>query len=679
MMATSGQLARSYLTSVTASSMFDASALSQLSQLKQAIRADKNLVEGVVRGTQGRFGFVVLDDGREAFLPPDEMSRVFPGDRVEICYEEDDKGKLTASLEKLISSTTKDVVGQYIVRGKGHFISTDMPQLSRWIFLPPKNRSNAQADDFLHCRITTHPFTDGKGQAKVVAVLGQTSTAGIEHKITVLKHQLQDQWTDKQQQQADELVSAALNTAERIDATAIPFVTIDSETTRDMDDALHISATTDGWQLQVAIADPGCGISLDSPLGKAALQRGNTAYLPGRAVTMLPEALTVDTYSLVPNEQRPALLFTININRDGSVASFDYQAAIIKSRHKLSYHQVARFLEDGDANAVPADCQADLKTLSACAEARTEYRREHMLLMDERADFELKLNEQWHVDHIECQPRSKAQQVVEESMLVTNACAGETFAQYPNSGIFSAHFGFREDKHADIHTLLNEDFAELAELDFTTREGYRQLIKALQSKPEAASRLTALRSNLQAGLLTTEAMPHLGLGMSYYATVTSPIRRYNDYFNHQALLAIRNNTPLPVTTAAELKILQEQIGKTRQSARDLENWLIRLYMNDKVGELFDGHIFRINPQGFTVKLDSNGVTGFVRIASKEEGFQFDPIRLTLKNEQVTYQLDQPLTVKLHEVNHERRQINFELLDASNPMAINGALATAAAE
>lgn len=647
--------------------MLDASALSQLSQLKQTIRADKNITEGVVRGTQGRFGFVLLDDGREAFLPPDEMTRVFPGDKVEISYEVDDKGKLTATLEKLLSSTTKDLVGQYIVRGKGHFIAVDMPQLSRWIFLPPKNRGNAKADDFLHCRITVHPFADGKGQAKLVEVLGQADTVGIEHKITVLKHQLQDQWTEKQQQQATQVAAAAIDSGERLDATAIAFVTIDSETTRDMDDALHISATADGWQLQVAIADPGCGISLDSPLGKAALQRGNTAYLPGRAVTMLPDTLTVDTYSLVPNEVRPALLFTIDIAHNGSVINFDYQSAMIKSRHKLSYRQVARFLEDGDTDAVPAACQDDLRTLSACAEARTAYRREHMLLMDERPDFELKLNEQWHIDRIECQPRNKAQQLVEESMLVTNACAGEIFAKHPNSGIFSAHFGFREDKHADIQTLLNEDFSELASIDFTTREGYCQLVKALQAKPEAASRLSALRSNLQPGVLTTEAKPHLGLGMHYYATVTSPIRRYNDYFNHQALAAIRSNTTRAVPTAAELQTLQEQIGKTRQAARDLENWLIRLFMTDKVGEVFDGRVFRVNAQGITVKLDDNGVTGFIRLASKEVNYQFDPIRLILKNEQVSYQLDQPLTIKVHEVNHERRQINFELIDANNPL------------
>lgn len=122
--------------------MLDTNSLSQLSQLKSAIRAEKDLAEGVVRGSQGRFGFVTLDDGREAFLPPDEMAKVLPGDRVEVSLNGNDdpnSSKLDAELEKLIKSEKKALVGRYVVRGKGHFFAVDMPQLNRWIFIPPKS------------------------------------------------------------------------------------------------------------------------------------------------------------------------------------------------------------------------------------------------------------------------------------------------------------------------------------------------------------------------------------------------------------------------------------------------------------------------------------------------------------------------------------------------------------
>jgi exoribonuclease-2/ribonuclease R len=322
---------------------------------------------------------------------------------------------------------------------------------------------------------------------------------------------------------------------------------------------------------------------------------------------------------------------------------------------------VADFLEQGNKDAVPADCQAVLSTLAACAEARTEFRRNNMLLMEERDDYELKLNDKKQIDYIERQQRNKAQQVVEEAMLVTNACAGETFAKHPNTGIFSAHQGFREEKHDDIKKVLQEDFPELAEIDFTTAEGYKQLINAMQDNPAAARQLSAFRLMLRPGELTLEPRPHMGLGMEYYATVTSPIRRYNDFYNHIALAAIRDQNKLNAPSEEDLQNLQTQIGKTRQSARDLENWLIRLYMEPKVGESFEGRIIRVNNQGVTVKLLDSGITGFVKIGSKEDSYTFDALRMTLGNDNNKYELDQDVTVKLANVNHDRKQINFEFV------------------
>lgn len=642
--------------------MLDLNALSQLSQLKTNLRAQKNLAEGTVRGTQGRFGFVLLDDGREAFLPPEAMARVFPGDRVEVVLTEDDKGKFTAELEKLIKSDTHLLVGQYLVRGKGHFIATDMPQLNRWIFLPPKDRNGVAPDDYLIGKITRHPFSDGKGQASVVRVLGSPATPGIEHAVTVHKHQLLNEWSAAEQAQTQALLDQPADTSARTDLTHIPFVTIDAVTTKDMDDALYAEATAAGWRLRVAIADPHSGIGLDSPLGKAAWTRGNTAYLPGGAVTMIPEPLANNTYSLIPDALRPAWVFTIDIDREGHVTGFDYEHATIRSRHKLSYTGVAAWLEQGDSDAVAADTQDMLKVLDDCAAARNRFRQQHMLLMEERDDFELVLNEQKQVERVERVQRNRGHQVVEESMLVTNACAGELFAQHPQTGIFSAHGGFREDRCDDIRAVLAEDLPHLAGLDITSADGYRALIQGLQQLPTAAPLLAALRLMLRAGELTCEARPHLGLGMQYYATVTSPIRRYNDLYNHAALAAIKSGRKIKAPDATQLAELQAQIGKTRQSARDLEQWLIRLYMETKIGTTGAGKIARINSQGISVRLNDSGITGFVKLGSKDAPISFDARRMVLTGENLRFEVEQPVQIRVVGVNHERRQINFELVD-----------------
>ncbi|MBU3071468.1 VacB/RNase II family 3'-5' exoribonuclease [Aestuariicella sp. G3-2] len=652
--------------------MLDLNALSQLNQLKESIRSDKNLAEGTVRGSQGRFGFVTLDDGREAFLAPDEMARVLPGDRVEVSVTEKkdnpDSNKIEVELDKLLSSTTKTLIGQYLVRGKGHFIAIDMPQLNRWIFLPPKARGKAKEGDFLVCRLTRHPFEDGKGQAKVVEILGKPGDAGIEHKVVCHKHNLPTQWNKEEQAQLDTICQQPLTALSDYDSRAkvqeTLFVTIDSATTKDMDDALSVEANDQGWLLKVAIADPTSSIPKGSALDKAAHKRANTAYLPGQAITMLPEELSHNAYSLMPGEDRPALLCQMQISQSGSIDSTQFEFAIVRSAHKLSYETVAAFLENDQQDAVPEDSHALLKVLLECSQALNNYRREHMLLMEERDDYDLILNDQKHIADIKRQSRNLAQQIVEESMLATNRSAGDFFASHANSGIYSSHKGFRSERLDNIRKVIAEDFPELAELDLLSLNGYRELINALHHKPEAAPQLAAFRLMLQAGVLTTEASPHLGLAMQHYTTVTSPIRRYNDFYNHRALRTILEGGDASkiAPSEEELNEMQKRIGTTRAASRDLEQWLYCLFVEEfkqkHPEQVLNATVFRVTSQGVTVKLTDWGINGFVKLDPK--AFKFDPDRMTLKGEEQNFVLDQPMQVLIDRVDLDKKRINFKL-------------------
>lgn len=155
--------------------MLDKNALSQLQGLKDKIEAEKEYAEGTVKATRSRFGFVVLDDNREIFLPPDEMQRVLPGDRVSIVIKpaaaKDKSGKdqSTAELEKLLSTSVNNFVGEVVQKGKAFFVAPDVPELmhfTRWLFIPPNARSGAKAGDLVQCQLQRHPFADGKPSVK---------------------------------------------------------------------------------------------------------------------------------------------------------------------------------------------------------------------------------------------------------------------------------------------------------------------------------------------------------------------------------------------------------------------------------------------------------------------------------------------------------------------------------
>ncbi|WP_193164670.1 VacB/RNase II family 3'-5' exoribonuclease [Microbulbifer hainanensis] len=644
--------------------MLNADALKQLNQLKSDIRSTKEFAEGRVRGSNGKFGFVVLDDGREAFLPPPEMERVFPGDRVRVSLSEEDKGKkLSAELDALVESDLKHLVGQYVQRGQGHFIQPSQPGLTRWIFLPPKARGKAQPGEFIAASVNRHPFKDGKAQAKVTGVIGKPDMPGIEHAFVVAQHRLSDQFGDAAIKQAEEIKGKldAL-TAERKDLSEYGFATIDAESTRDMDDAIAVSARDGGWRLHIAIADPSSLIEPGSPLDKEAFKRAHSQYLPGETLPMLPRDLCENLFSLVADELRPALVVHVDIDSDGKIGESNYEFGAIRSRHKLSYEQVSRFI-DGDETAVPDEQKESLRNLAALSEARTTYRASHSLIMEDRPDYAITLDEQRKIASIEKQERNAAQRMVEEAMLATNICIGRQLAEL-HQGCFSVHLGFREERMGEVKSLLKEKLAEHADKDLLQLDNYLALVKYLETHDEPAMRnlLAVLKRMLRPGQLSNTAGAHLGLGLDAYATVTSPIRKYNDLHNHRVLRAASESQQPDTLSDEQIAALQDSLIRGRQANRALEQWLYAQFMQNKVGETFTGKITLVNGAGLGVRLDDNGIDGFVRLNGNKKNLpEFDGKHLILTHNERSYQLEQPVTVKVASVDVDKRRIALELV------------------
>lgn len=654
--------------------MLNKDTLQQLSQLKTSIRSQRPLLQGVVRTTPKRFGFVKLDDGREAFLDPEQILRVLPDDRVEVEITINKKNQLEARLETLISSSLKSFVGQYVRKGAAHFVEPDLPQFNRWLFIPPQERTNCAEHDYVACEILQHPFNhEGKAQVRIVSRIGRPDEPGIESRYIIGKYQLPNQWAPAALAQAEAINwTPHQHEAHQEDLTHLPFVTIDSENTRDMDDALYIEESPNGWLLITAIADPSRHILLDTPLEQSARERASTVYLLGQPITMLPVELSHDTYSLVPEQQRPALVCRIHIARDGSLGSSTFSEAVIRSHYKLSYQAVCELLTSSENNSSPSEIpgavQPMLKALHNFALSRIEHRTRYALVMEERADYFYNLNEQKKIDRIEKRERNIAHRVVEEAMLATNICAGELFMQHPGYGIFSSHIGFRKERLNDVLSLIAEDRPDLHCGDLTQLETFQSLFKELRLNPDKneknAPLLAVLQRMLQAGALSLEPVAHFGLGFAAYATVTSPIRRYNDLFNHFAIKRILRKEPSLGVNETLIEQLQEQLTLGRQACRQLELWLISKYMHNQLGSVYSGTVTLVNSMGIGVRLDAIGAEGFVLLADKDNTRKpvFDARRLSLTLDGKSYRLDQTLSVVVTEVDVAKRRIALTLVD-----------------
>lgn len=647
--------------------MLDLNALSQLKQLKQSIRDSRDIAQGTVRGTQSRFGFVNLDDGRDAFLAPDQMDRVFPGDRVEVevteITEGKQAGKFDAKLEKLLDSPLKHFVGRYAVRGQGHFVVPDLPQFSRWIFLPPKTRKQAQPGDLIACSIEQHPFhTVGKAQARIDRRLGLEQEAGIETRYMLAKFDL-PLLSDKDAAHQASLASAVdkqlagcLSAPARTDLRHKSFFTIDSAKTRDMDDALSIEATEQGYRLYVAIAQPGSLLADQPALMKSAQTRANTLYFPGNHQLMLPEQLSHQSFSLVQGADRPVLLVQMDFDSQGAMIRSEFLQASICSKAKLSYEQVAEWL--ADVTQAPDWLQDPITALGQWSRQRNQWRANNALIMEDRGDYDFELNEQQKIARIMVQYRTTAHMIVEEAMLAANVAAGELFAKEKLPALYSSHAGPRQDRLDTIKQMLAQE-SELSGLDVNALADYVTLFRRLEQEQKQRL-LSNLRRQLQPGKLTLAPEPHLGLGFAHYATITSPIRRYQDLHNQQVICQWLGQAKAPTLAESQVEQLQDTLNRGRQAVRAAEAWLLCQYYADKRGQTFAGTLSMVNSAGFGVRLDESGAEGFVLLRQGDVKPEFDPIALTLSLGDKQYHLDAKVDVCLDDIDTDNRKLTLSL-------------------
>lgn len=641
--------------------MLNKDALSQLSQLKKDIRSTKDIAKGTVRGSNGKFGFASLDDGREAFITPNDMNRLFPGDRVRINVVEGKGGKPQAELEKLLESPLQDFVGHYVVRGQGHFVQPDLPQFNRWLFIPPNQRKGLKAGDFIRCRISQHPFhKEGKAQVRVLENLGNENTAGIEGLYMASKHNLPGKLGKGAQEQADELAKADIPSYPN--NCDLPFVTIDSSSTLDMDDAIAVVRDGDNYKLSVAIADPSIEVAADSSLGQAALNRAQTVYLPGQSRHMFPTELSQNRYSLVEGQQRPALICHMDISNSGEITAFHFELANIQSQRKLSYQEVADWLCEDDDKLGLDDTQSEsLKALHELAQQRQAYRLEHALVMEDKADYDIELDEQGKIAEIQKRNKTQAHLMVEEAMLACNISAANFFKENQLPALFSHHAGIKEDKLETLQEVLKADHPKLADLKLDSLEGYRDLMQCLnQDDPQL---LLTCKRLLQASELHVSAAPHLGLGLAGYATISSPIRRYQDYYNHLVIKAKLSEQAAPATINAEqLEKAQAQLMAGRQAVRQMEQWLHVQYMADKIGSEHQATIALVNGQGIGLRFDDTGIEGFALLQNKEAPWELDHRRLKLVRGDTVHQLGQSLKVKVDSIDTALRRIAVSIVE-----------------
>ncbi len=638
-----------------------------------------DLVRGRVVAHRDGFGFLIPDeDGDDLFLSPREMRALMHGDRaVARVTEIDRQGRRQGALVEVLERNTHQVVGRYRRDSGVGFVTPDNRRLHHDIMVPDSATGGASHGQVVVVEIVEQPSKRSQPIGHIVEVMGDHMAPGMEIDIAIRAHELPSQWPSAVLDEAQSLPSSVEPKSwdGRTDLRDLALVTIDGADARDFDDAVFCARKSSGWKLTVAIADVGAYVKPGTSLDSEARSRGTSVYFPERVIPMLPEKLSNDLCSLRPDEDRLCMVCELHIGRDGEIKRSRFFEAVMRSRARLTYDEVATAVveRDNGARRALAGVIEHLDELYALYGALK-------LARDRRGAIDLESHESRFVfgagkkiESIEAIVRNDAHKLIEECMIAANVAAARFVERHRIPALFRVHDRPAPDRVTDLREFLSEVGVKLAGGARPEARHFAALIKRTADRPESDLIQTVLLRSLAQAAYSARNIGHFGLALDSYAHFTSPIRRYPDLLLHRAIKHVLQAKPREafhydadtmVSLGAHTSMAERRAD---EATRDAANWLKCEFMLDRIGEQFDGTIMGVTSFGLFVTLDGIHVEGLVHVSALgSDYFHYEAAghRLIGERTRAIFRLADRVRVRVQRVDLDERKIDLELVDGA---------------
>lgn len=629
------------------------------------------LVKGKVIGHPDGFGFLKPEDGREdLFLGPKEMHKVLHGDVVLARISGvDRRGRPEGHIVEVLVRGTTRVVGRLYIEHDTAFVIAENKRISQDILIRPEGLGGAKPGEVVVAEILVQPAKHSEPVGRVVEILGNYADPGMEIEIALRKHDLPHEWPHDAELAAKKLGKTieAKDLKGRKDLRKLPFVTIDGETAKDFDDAVYAEPIGSGreargargFRLWVAIADVSHYVKPKDALDRESYNRGNSVYFPRRVIPMLPEELSNELCSLKPEVDRLVMVCEMEVTAGGVVKHYEFYPGAIHSHERMTYTKVAAMIE-GRQKSRP-----EIDTLQLVFKALLSAREKRGAIDFESVESQMIFDAKGKIERIERVHRNDAHRLIEECMLAANVSASDFLEKNKQPTLYRVHEGPTPEKLEALRSMLKDFALSLGGGDKPNAMDYAQLLKRVKDKPYADMLQTVMLRSLRQAVYTPDNVGHFGLAYEAYAHFTSPIRRYPDLLVHRGIKAVLQKKHYD---AGDLNAIGGHCSETERRAddatRDVEAWLKCYYMQDHVGEEFDGTVSGVTSFGLFVTLDDLYIDGLVHVSDLgQDYFQFDAAKHTLRGERsgVKYQLAGRVRVKVVRVNLEQSKIDFVLV------------------
>ena len=593
--------------------------------------------EGKISVSPQGFGFVLLDDGTELFVPPTRLGTALHGDRVRVGLaaarkNRDPDKKREAEVLDVVERGRAQTVGTFSTTGKSGWVDPDDQRLRRDVYVPRDAWNGAQPGDKVVVTIDSYDDPKAAPEGRVVSVLGKTGAPGVDVLALALAHGAPSDFPPDVEAQAEK-ITAGITKKEigrRLDLRDEDVFTIDPEDAKDFDDAIHIKDIGNGMlEVGVHIADVSHYVAEGSDIDAEAYDRATSTYLVDRVIPMLPEALSNGVCSLRPREDKLAYSCILTVDGGGNVHTWEVRETVIHSKERFTYAGAQAVL-DGHDHAL-AD---DVRAAGRLAATLTKKRMAEGAIDFDVPEVRVRLDADGQPIDVVEKERQASNRLIEELMLLANRAVATTASKKSVPLVYRIHDQPDRERIkalADFvrpfgYTLPHDDGA-------VERSDLNDLLREVHGKPVAPIIEQAAIRSMSKAVYSPHNIGHYGLGFENYAHFTSPIRRYPDLIVHRVLKRMHGDQKGKLYSTDELEPMSEHCSERERQATEAERESVKLkqveYAARHVGDEFEGVVVGVTKFGVFVQMTALLVEGLVHIRDMDGYWEYDEKRYAL--------------------------------------------------
>ena len=655
-------------------------------------KMENEFPEGIIEMNKSGFAFVRQDDGNDIFIAAENMNSAMHGDRVRIdLLPEHLWGKNKEGIvDRVLERANQTIVGRMDKRNSYGFVIPDNVRINRDIFVSKANLRGAEDGDTVMVKITKFPDKRREAEGFVAEIISKKNQPGGDLKALYRSYGLLETFPSRANAEAkarakEEFTQDVLEG--RTDLRDQLIVTIDGADSKDLDDGVSVERLENGnYLLGVHIADVSHYVEAEGYLDKEAQKRGNSVYLPGTVIPMLPKTLSNGICSLNPGVDRLALSCTMEINGKGDVVNHRIFESIINSKERLVYDDVSDILECHNEPLMEkySHITDQLFIMEELASILRKKRKKDGSLDFDIDEAKVILDNKGRTSDVVIEERRTANRLIEEFMLAANRTVAEHFYWMELPFIYRVHEKPDAERMMELKAFLFGFGISLKGSPDNMHPGIlNAILEDIKGEEYESIVGSVILRSMKKAFYSTDCQGHFGLACQYYCHFTSPIRRYPDLFIHRVIKMVLHGE---MSVEAEKKLaktaetMAEQSSVTERQAQELERAAVKMkmaeYMQKYEGRRFDGVISGVTNFGIYVQLP-NTIEGMVPLNSMKDDyyiFEKEQYRVMGERTKKIYSLGDKVRIRVLNANPRERIIDFALEDGGQKKKKSGSRA-----